>query len=66
MIDNKNNEGFAPLGNKNIWHPYDLQSLTQKDFKKIVGKILKREHSLLRILKLREIACQDRLLSRYS
>lgn len=66
MSYNKNKEEFATLGVKNIWHPYDLQSLTQKDFKDIVGKILKREHSLLKILKLREIACQDRLLSRYS
>ncbi|MFH2049497.1 MAG: hypothetical protein ABIJ12_08625 [bacterium] len=65
-MDNfKDEKEFAGIGAKDIWHPYDLQSLKERDFKEVVGKILKREYSLLRILKLREIACQDQLLSRY-
>lgn len=62
----KENEEFAEKGIKDAWHPFDLQSLSPKDFKNVVGKILKREHSLLRILKLREIANQDYLLTRYN
>ena len=66
QVDNfRDDEEFARIGAKDIWHPYNLQSLKERDFKKVVGKILKREHSLLKILKLREIACQDQLLSRY-
>jgi hypothetical protein len=35
------------LGEKDTWHPCSLQSLPQKRFVEIAGKILRREHHLL-------------------
>ena len=34
---------------KDVWHPYGLQSLTQKRFLEVVGKILQGDHSILAI-----------------
>ena len=38
---------YAAKRNKDIWHPYTLQSLNQSRFIRVVGKILKGEYDLL-------------------
>lgn len=47
MPRRKEHEEFAPLGEKDIWHPYELQSLARQKFIKIVNKILQREYVML-------------------
>ena len=37
----------ACLGEKDIWHPYELQSMKTWKFIKIVNNILKGDYSLL-------------------
>jgi hypothetical protein len=47
MPRRKKQEEFAPKGEKDVWHPYELQSLARKRFLEIVGKILKGDYTLL-------------------
>lgn len=47
MPRRKTNEQHAPIGDKELWHPYELQSLVSRKFVKIVDKILKGEYGLL-------------------
>ncbi|MGB5107286.1 MAG: hypothetical protein WBP29_07955 [Candidatus Zixiibacteriota bacterium] len=47
MPRRKTNEQHAPIGEKELWHPYELQSLVSRKFVKIVDKILKGEYGLL-------------------
>lgn len=37
------------MGAKTIWHPYTLQSLSQRQFVSVVDKILKQEYRLLSV-----------------
>ncbi len=47
MPRRKEHEEFAPLGEKDIWHPYELQSLARRKFIRIVTKILERDYVML-------------------
>jgi hypothetical protein len=47
MPRHKTNDERAPLGEKDLWHPYELQSLKTWKFIKIVDKILKGEYGVL-------------------
>jgi len=47
MPRHKKNEEFAQKGEKDIWHPYELQTLVQRKFVKIVNKILRGDYGLL-------------------
>ncbi len=47
MPRRKQNEQFAPILEKDLWHPYELQSLVSRKFVTIVNKILKGEYSML-------------------
>ncbi|MFH1701482.1 MAG: hypothetical protein ABIE07_12960 [Candidatus Zixiibacteriota bacterium] len=38
---------FAKLGEKDLWHPYGLQSLNSERFVKVVNRILKGKIGLL-------------------
>ncbi|MEE8575904.1 MAG: hypothetical protein V3T31_01495 [candidate division Zixibacteria bacterium] len=47
MPRRKEDEKFAPLGEKNCWHLYGLQTLTPNQFAKVVGQILGGRFSLV-------------------
>ncbi len=47
MPRHKQNEVFAEKGEKDLWHPYELQSLVSKKFVTIVNKILRGDYCLL-------------------
>lgn len=38
---------YAKLGEKDMWHPYGLQSLNSKKFAKVVNRILNGKVGLL-------------------
>lgn len=48
MPRRKESEKYAVLGEKDCWHLYGLQTLTPKKFAKVVGKILRGHHMLVR------------------
>ncbi len=47
MPKRKEEEKFAPLGEKESWHAYSLQMLNASKFTIVVGKILKGNYSLV-------------------
>lgn len=47
MPRRKEREEFATIGEKDIWHPYELQSLPMRKFVKIIDKILRRDFVML-------------------
>jgi len=47
MPKRKEEEKFAPLGEKQSWHAYSLQMLNASKFTAVVGKILKGNYSLV-------------------
>jgi len=47
----KKKEVFAPIGPKEHWHPYGLQSLQPEKFATVVNSILRGENQLLPIPK---------------
>jgi hypothetical protein len=47
MPRRKKHEEYAPVGEKDVWHPYELQSLARKRFIEVIGKILEREYVML-------------------
>lgn len=47
MPRRKTNEQLAPIGEKDVWHPYELQSLVTWKFIKIVDRILQGDYGLL-------------------
>lgn len=47
MPRRKEREEFATIGEKEIWHPYELQSLPMRKFIQIIDKILQRDYLML-------------------
>lgn len=47
MPKRKEEETFAPLGEKDSWHAYSLQMLNATKFTAVVGKILDGNYSLV-------------------
>jgi hypothetical protein len=47
MPRRKQREEFAPIGEKDIWHPYELQSLPMRKFVQIIDRILRRDYVML-------------------
>ncbi len=47
MPKRKEEEIFAPLGEKDSWHAYSLQILNTSKFTAVVGQILKGNYSLV-------------------
>ena len=47
MPRKKRDEDYAPVGEKDIWHPYDLQQLVQRNFIKVVNKIIQGDYALM-------------------
>lgn len=47
MPKRKEEEKFAPLGEKESWHAYSLQMLHASKFTIVVGEILKGNYSLV-------------------
>ncbi len=48
MPRKKEPEKFAVLGPKDCWHAYGLQVLAPKKFARVVGEILRGQHTLVR------------------
>jgi hypothetical protein len=47
MPRRKQNEQFAPIQEKDLWHPYELQSLVTRKFIVIVDRILRGDYAML-------------------
>lgn len=47
MPRRKKDEQHARIGEKDIWHPYELQSVVQRKFIVIVNRVLKGEYGIL-------------------
>ncbi len=47
MPKRKEEEEFAPLGEKNSWHAYSLQMLQASKFTTVVGEILRGNYTLV-------------------
>ncbi|MCK4857757.1 MAG: hypothetical protein KAT58_07310 [candidate division Zixibacteria bacterium] len=47
MPRRKEHEEYAPVGEKDVWHPYELQSISLRKFITIVNKILRRDYTMI-------------------
>lgn len=47
MPRRKKNDEHAPIGEKDIWHPYELQSMKTWKFILIVNKIIQGDYGVL-------------------
>ncbi len=47
MPKRREEQKFAPLGEKDCWHPYGLQILSPSKFATVVGKIIRGKYNLI-------------------
>lgn len=47
MPKSNDDKQYAPMGEKDCWHPYGLQSLSPNKFSAVVGKILRGNYMLI-------------------
>jgi hypothetical protein len=47
MRNSNGRQNFAPVGPKESWHPYGLQSLRPEQFISVVNRIIRGENRLL-------------------